>query len=416
MKKTFRYFLTRLKGHIKSSPVVIAISLLTALTVAFLAIALVRNMVEKEESENKLFTIGITGDMNQRYLGLVFETLNELDDTHFFASFEIMDEAEAEAALRSGDILGYLIIPDGFVDAAAKAEFIHTTYVSEGTDTALGDTLIAEFIKVVEDLADNTQKGVFGAEQYYLDRGIKWRDLDPVSDGWTLKYVAYLLGRSEVLDIRAVDGQQNSSIVGYYFSAFALLFSMLFGIGCASHLVKKDFALPKLLSSRRIGAARQVICENAAYFVFSFVFMFVIISLGGAVLSDRAVSGVAGDKSLGDFMLYAASLAPALLMIFSAQILLYELVDGVVSGVLLQFTAAISTSYITGLFYPSSFFPTSVQKIASVLPGGVAFSYAKSLYAGSGVSDSLPLLFAYTALFIASAIVVRKIKTGGDNA
>jgi len=136
---------------------------------------------------------------------------------------------------------------------------------------------------------------------------------------------------------------------------------------------------------------------------------------GGAVAGDPAISDIFGGKSFADYLRFALYLAPACAMIAAFQILLYECVDGVVSGILLQFTAAIFTAYVSGYFYPSTFFPMTIQKIARVLPGGVAFSYAKGFFTEEGAGEALLLLLAYTVLFVSASAVLRKVRTGGDN-
>lgn len=407
-----KYFFSRLKSHIKASPVVVLVSLLTAAAAAFAAFALIKNAENSKENE-KAFTCGVVGDMTQRYLLLAIDTLNNLDDSRLSIQFEVMEEDEARGALESGDIIGYLRIPDGFIEAAARAEFIPAEYVSEGLDTALGDSVVAEFIKIADSLADYAQRGVFGAEAYFADRGVPWSRLDGVSDVWTARYIAYLMNRTNVLDIRNTS-EEAVPVGGYYFSAFALLFAMLFGVGCAAHLVKKDYSLPKLLASRRIGAVRQILCELLAYFIFLYFFLVVICVLGGAVLDRPSLYGVTGGKTFSGFVAFAFALAPAAAMIASAQIFIYEIASGVVEGVLLQFTAVIATAYISGYFYPSTFFPESVQKVALALPGGAAFTYAKSIYGTTGAKSLFPLIL-FTLLFASASVLVRKIKTGGDN-
>ena len=191
---------------------------------------------------------------------------------------------------------------------------------------------------------------------------------------------------------------------------------MLFGIGCAAHLVKKDMSLSKLLFSRKVGAVRQTVSENAAYFIFMYAFVFILLVLGGAVLSQRATSGLFGGADFKAFVMFALKMAPAVLMISSMQIFLYECVDGVVGGVLLQFVTAISIAYVSGYFYPSSFFPQSVQKFALITPGGVAFSYAKRAFVGSGAEKYLIPVLAYAVMFMALSALIRKIRLGGDGA
>jgi len=344
------------------------------------------------------------------------DIMNNADSSRFSVGFEIMDEETARAKLRSGDILGFCRVPEGFVDGAARGEFIPVDYVSEGNDIVLAEALLREFIDVAQKLGDEVQRGVFGTERYLVNKGVDRTDIDRITDDMALAYGNYLLARNETLALDVVGENSDVTLGEYYFSSFSLFFTMLFGIGCAAHLVKKDMALPKLLSSRKIGAVRQILSENAAYFIFTYVFVFILLALGGAVLSQEATAPMFGGANFPSFLLYALRMAPAVFMITALQILLYECVDGVVGGVLLQFVTAISIAYVSGYFYPSSFFPQGVQKFALMTPGGVAFSYAKRAFVGTGSEKYLIPVLAYAVLFVALGAVIRRIRLGGDGA
>ena len=171
MKKFFRYFSARIKSHIKSSPLVILIALLTAASVAVLASAVIKHAAEDDE-RNALFKVGITGDLDQKYVDLVIDTMIELDSSKMAINFEKIEKVDdAEAALKSGDIMGYILIPERFVEYAQRGEFIPAKYVTEGTDVAFGDKLIAEFMSVVERLAKEVQGEVFGFDDYLRSVG-----------------------------------------------------------------------------------------------------------------------------------------------------------------------------------------------------------------------------------------------------
>ena len=411
--KSLKYFFTRLKAHVKASPVVIAVALLTAVTVAVLASVLIKNAIESDNSE-KMFKVGVTGATDQRYIDLALDTLRNLDKSRFSVDFELMEEDEAKALLKSGDILGYIRIPEGFISAASRAQFIPLQYVSEGLDTALEENLMKEFIVLAEKLADSVQKGVFGIERYLSDKKVDRGEIDVITDEFALEYAAYLLDRNDTVSLKVIGEDANVSAVGYYFPAISLFFAMLFGIGCASHLVKRDMALPKILYSRRVGALSQVISENAAYFIFMFCFVFILLVIGGWVLTGDHLSSLTGGADIWSFVRFALLMAPAAAMISSMQLFLYECVDGTVSGVLVQFVAAISISYISGYFYPSGFFPETVQKIALALPGGAAFSYSKRAFAGEVSIEYLLPVLGYAVLFIVLCTLVRKIRLRGD--
>ncbi|MBQ7714842.1 MAG: ABC transporter permease [Clostridia bacterium] len=414
MRRLLRYFAARLKGHIKASPAVLLAVTVIVASLAAVGSIVIKNVTENDESA-KIFNVGITGDMSQRYVELVIDTMKKMDDSRFALDFIVMDEEEAIRELRNGSILGYLRIPPGFVDAASRAEFISTYYVAEGTGGALADSLVADFMKVAETFANETQKGVFGLERYLYDEGMKFEYVDRVTDDLTMRYVEYILKRNEMQNVILL-GETDVPVGGYYFSAFSLFFIMLMPIACAPFLVKRDMSMPRLLYSKRTGPVKQVLAEYLAYAVFAFVLSAMVVTAFGAALSSGDLGSAFGGKGLGDFALFASKLLPCAAMLFAMQTFLFECVSGVVGGVLLQFVAAISLSYVSGYFYPSSFFPQTVQKIAQFLPGGVAFSFAKRVFAGSGESAYLPYIALYTVAFLALTALVRRLRIGGDTA
>lgn len=416
MKKFFRYFVSRLRCHFKSSPGVLAVAIVTALAVALAAGALIRRAGENED-KNELLRVGISGNLDQRYVDLVIDTMNDLDPSVLSVDFiRIDDEEEAMRRVRSGELLGYLRVPDGFVDAAERGDFIPAYYVTEGTDTAFGESIVREFMTVVQSVADSAQRGVFGLGRYLDGEEVSEEEYNELTDSLALEYADALLTRSDALDVRVIGDDGGVTVGVYYFVAFSLFFAFLFGIGCAPHIVKRDMSLPRLLSSARLGAPGQAVAETLAYFIFCGLFTSFIFILGGAVAAGGEISSYFGASSVAPFALYAVRVMPAILMISAFQIFLYECVTGLVSGVLLQFVASISVSYISGFFYPSSFFPESVQKIAAILPGGAAFTYAKCAFTGRGAMAHILPVLAWCAFFVAATALIRRKRIGGEDA
>jgi ABC-type multidrug transport system permease subunit len=99
---------------------------------------------------------------------------------------------------------------------------------------------------------------------------------------------------------------------------------------------------------------------------------------------------------------------PVLLMIAALQFLCYELVAGVVNAALAQFVLAISLAFISGLFYPLSFFPDIIKNWAGLLPTGVALSYSTNYISGQAGNGELLCLLAYLAAFLCFGIIARK--------
>ena len=411
IKRSLKYFSARLKSHVKAAPLVIAVSLITAAAIALAALAVIRNVRTKDDGIG-LITIGITGDLDQPYVGIVAEALMDGKRSGAYMDFVLIDEADAGDAVRSGRIDGYLRVPEGFVESAEAGDFIPLEYVSEGSDTALSQLLTEEFMIVIDSMAKEMQSGVFALGRFLdaesEDGNVSGNLMETLSG----QYALTVLDRHNTVDT-VYTGDDEVPVAVYYYSSFTLFFIMIFGVGCASHLVKRDMSLSRMLSVSRVGALSQTVCELIAYFIYTFCFVVFLGALSGIVVSGASLGGEFAGASFAGFLKYSFSLAPVVLMIAAMQLFLYECVSGVVGGVLLQFSVAISLSYISGFFYPSSFFPAALQKFASGLPSGEAFSFAKHLFTGGAAGHLLPIVL-YALLFTALTAVVRRIRIGGD--
>jgi len=102
----------------------------------------------------------------------------------------------------------------------------------------------------------------------------------------------------------------------------------------------------------------------------------------------------------------AGKLIPAIFAITAMQFLFFELVDSVVSGVLLQFLGTMGLAYISGCLYPISFFPETIRAIAFATPPGLARSYFASLLSGAGGGLCFAL-FLYGLVLLGAAVMLR---------
>ena len=67
--------------------------------------------------------------------------------------------------------------------------------------------------------------------------------------------------------------------------------------------------------------------------------------------------------------------------------------------------------YVSGYFYPKTFFPEIVQKIGEIIPSGVAFSYIGASVTGKETGVYYLLMLVYTVAFLGIAMAARQQKT-----
>lgn len=132
-----------------------------------------------------------------------------------------------------------------------------------------------------------------------------------------------------------------------------------------------------------------------------------ILALGADIGELR---GVGAAQGIG----FAIKILPVIFMITAMHMFLYELVVGQVSAILLQFLLSVSQAYLAGCFYPNYFFPETVRQFASFLPAGAAMKFIQNCMTGVSDINNILLICLYSGLFIALAVVLRKISMAGE--
>ena len=169
-------------------------------------------------------------------------------------------------------------------------------------------------------------------------------------------------------------------------------------------------ALPKLMSANRYHPSIQIAGEYLAFFlvtlVNTLVLLFLMMQAGRA---SGAVVELVG-LSTGEMLIILIKFIPAVAMISAFQFLLYQLADSIVSGVLMQFVSAVFLGYISGCFYPISFFPKVIRTVSGVIPSGIARGYLSSLLTDSADAVALLAIFGYVAGLIGLSLLVRRHK------
>jgi len=190
-----------------------------------------------------------------------------------------------------------------------------------------------------------------------------------------------------------------------------VLFLLLWGIAGSPLYIKRDHALPALLSSKGQNTFSQIAGEFVAYFVLMATSFLLVIVLVAAAMGITGFTLPEWEREgIGILFVFYVKMLPVAAVICALQLLLFELTSDMVSGILLQFLCALSLGYLSGCFYPISFFPESIQVVQPLLPTGVAVNYGGNLLMEESTVVEIVLLLGYLVLFLLLTAVVRKRK------
>ena len=391
-----KYFLVQLKRMLRIVPPIVLVAALLFGCV-IIAYGAMKNLKEDSGKTTK-FQVGVVGTAGDSYLQLGLKALESLDSSRFVIELAEMEESDAEAAMRRGDISAFIVIPDGFLDAAFRGEIIPLKFVCSSTSLSLVTMLKDELTRVVETLLLEAQKGSYGAWGAMEENGLNGNQ---VLNDISIEYAEFVFDRSNVYRPSRLTVFDGLGMDGYLISGFCVILFMLICLTFAPVMIHRDHALSRMLCTHRRPVSLQVFFDFIAYFlgllcVIGIVLLGAVVLAGYRVTMQAALQGLTVVFSLG-----------------AMSFLMYEIASDLISGVLLQFFVILALCFVSGCLYPITFFPDAVQKLSVFLPTGLArMQLADSILQISSFGTTAALL-GYGSLFIVGSMLVRKIKVVG---
>ena len=403
-----RYFLLQIKKVCKALPFLLITTLVLTGILGLLALAQTRE-VQADEGRQKI-RLGIVGDAEDEFVKNGISLLQEMDSSRFTCTIEQMTETEARQELERQEINGYLIIPDDFVRSVMSGENDKVTFVTGTAQYGLGTMLARELADAVSTLLTETQSGIYAFIRFARQEG-ETDSLDEQILQMNFRYFDVVLPRTNIYEVDTPDSASFLSVQGYYFCSVLLLFFLFSGTASCYLFIRREDSLGRMLAVQGRGALGQSLAEYGAYCVLtglSYLALSVILlsvsAAAGITIPELEGNGPAGHMKV---LLAMALLIP---VVSALQYFLSQLVHSLASGVLLSFCCVAALGYLSGCFYPLSFFPPSIQKISAWTPAGLLMEYLQRILTGDSVGMLPVLLMLWVLLFVGVSVGVKKFR------
>lgn len=400
-----RYLAAQLKRMGRLFPFIAGMTLLSAAAVVVMAAVLQRTQASDES--RRPVQIALTGETDNIYLQLGMKVLGKQIAGQYQIELETLSEEEAGARLRAGEISGYVVIPEGFVERINRGERVEFLYAAGNDASALGGIMMDALVRRLEEIAVEAQKAVSGIWELAAKSPFE-EDPDALTDQLFTELMDRILCREDFEELTVCGWGEQLSLTGYFAAGLTLLFLLLWGIIGSPMLVRRDMAMPKLLKAHGLNAVCQVLAEYLAY-LFLMCGSFILLFLPLAGMLDAAGVGVPEWEGVpAASLVFLLRLLPVVLLFAAMQFLFYELVSDMVSGILLQFLAGICLGFLSGCLYPLSLLPEAVGRISLFLPTGAAMRYAAACMRGKLSWSALGSMGIFFLLFFGLAAGVRE--------
>lgn len=343
--------------------------------------------------------VGIVGSIENRYMKLGVEMLNNMDASRFSIKFINMDETAAKKSLKSGEIIGYFKIDKDFIEALEKGENRPVEYISSGA--GMISALSKEVASVFSTLLVNSERVIYATDNYLIDHPQVY-NRERANTEFNIELLKNVMSRGKIYDVKSIDTVSGLSDTDNYICGMSVLFMMLTGLGLGGLLCEKNESLLRVLKSRGLSYGDSLIADM---FVISlYIILTVLIFTGGMALTGAILPGNYNSVNLFE---YCKDIVFLSVMFASMHLFIYEIIYKRIVAVLTELLLGISLGYIGGCIYPISFFPDIIRKLSIFLPSGAGIQVLSD---GMGYSVDIfcfIIILVYSILFIGGVYALR---------
>ncbi len=388
-----KYFTLQCKRQLRFLPGALCVALILSLCL-LLAFQLFSRQNANEE-ENQKFPFAICGETEHSFLQMGLSALSSFDASRFALEVVEMEEADAARALARGEISAYVVVPDGFMDAALRGKILPLQFYSTAGATGLVSLVKEELSGVITQLLISSQKGVYGMYDAMVDNGLRGK-VNGQMDRLSITYVDYIFTRDRIYRLEELGIADQLGLEGYLLCGLSVLLLLLLCLPFAAIMIPGDASLGRMLCAKGKSAWAQALCDFGAYAAGLISILAVLLGLAGLIVPD-----------IGNGFSLFFKILPAALFAASFSFMLYSLSRDMVGGVMLLFFVSILLCFVSGCLYPVYFFPVQAQQLAGYLPAGLARAQLASCITGSAPGWILPALLGYCAVFFATGLWAR---------
>ena len=350
------------------------------------------------KSQNRI-GVGIVGSIENKYMKLGVDMLNNMDASRFSIKFINMDETAAKSSLKSGEIIGYFKIDKDFIEALENGENRPIEYVSSGA--GIVSDLSKEVATVFSTLLINSERAIYAADDYLIDHPQVY-NRERANTELNILLLKNVMSRGKIYDVKSVDTLSTLSDTDNYICGMSILFMMFTGLGLGGLLSEKNESLLKVLKSGGLSYAASLIADMLV--VSLYINLMVIIFTASMALTGDVLHGNYNSLHLFE---YCKDIVFLSAMFASIHLFIYEITAKRVVAVLLELLLGISLGYIGGCIYPIRFFPDTVKRLSMFLPSGAGIQVLSD---GMGYNVDIfyfAVILVYSILFIGGVYVLR---------
>lgn len=315
--------------------------------------------------KNKSYDIGIVySQEDKQFLGIGFYMLEHSDEVGYICNFWEVSESEGQRMLDNDEIDVLAIFPDDYVRSLYYGIEKPITLRFGTSQSGIVSLMFSRLADTVADYMMDSKAGVYTFQNMYESWNLYYID---DANQLTEEYIIDIIGRTGVLATKSVNATDDLSAAMYYVCVGIVLLMIFWGLSCGSVLGTNKKMLPILLARQQLSQISQYFAKYLSVLILFFLNYTVIAVLSFVVMNKLKIDAVPYS--------FYFNLLPLLLLVCAMVLCVYEISKDGIAGMMFFFFASLILGFVSGFFYPMSYFPLWMQNLAEYLPTRIMLEY-----------------------------------------
>ncbi|MBQ9468529.1 MAG: ABC transporter permease [Clostridia bacterium] len=403
MRVTFlSYLRLQTKRAVKVLPAMLVLGAL--LFAALTAFSVYAHEARVNDPASRRLRVGIAGEEGNPYMTLAGMALKN-DSISSSAEILRVTEAEAQQMIRAGDLDACVILPEGFFEAIGVGEHKQIRYLTSPYRTGIGRSVMRGVASSISKILLACENSIYGVQKFISDNGLDRNAVDE-SNVLILRYFTKALDRDALFETVAESPSGGLSADGHTVLSAFVFIMMIWGGGAFSLYRADSKAVRDFLAFSGLSPVRQA-CAGLILHTALCTFGLIVPAMIFAAVCNALCPGAFEAAFSSGVFAFVLRVLAASAVFSAASYFFYTAAGNGAGGLLLHAFFGLTVGYLSGCFYPITFFSPAVRAVFSLLPGAAAIRFISSF----DLFSFFILLF-WLLLFASSALVLSGVKRG----
>lgn len=316
-----------------------------------------------------------------------------------FVEYPSKDQALKD--LDNGTLNAVMFLPENVFDSILNGENIPVDLYVPSSSAYQTSTLKALCTAAAKTLG-SAQASIYSTYDICYEYNKDYAIEDTIKDLNNI-YADYALTREDCFNQVNVSATLNLSTTNYYICSGIVLFLLLSGISYATLLSSKNNALNNKLSVIGIDQYKANLIKILVTSLFLTITLIIILIL------SQIIYYLYAHKALDISPLSLTKIIPIILAAVSIIVLIYELANNTISGVIALFIFTICMMFLSGGFVPVTYLPKTIRHISDYMPTSIMLKQAGTVFTKTTNSKYICTLVIITvACYISSSFIAQR--------